>query len=191
MAGGVLKIYNPLTGERVEIGGATGSDSDAIHDNVSGEIAAITEKASPVAADLIVIEDSEASNVKKRATLVSILGALSLTNARKRTKIFYIENPTDSDDFPVMSEQQDITLDKIRSYTDVGTVTLNIEERITPAGSGVITLTSSLVADVGGEASSTFSNDEVDAEDWLAIVTSAVASSPTKLWVAIDYTIDA
>jgi parallel beta-helix repeat protein len=45
----------------------TATDSDAIHDNVSGEISAITEKTTPVSADLIIIEDSAASNAKKRA----------------------------------------------------------------------------------------------------------------------------
>lgn len=51
-----------------------GSDSDAIHDNVSGEIAAVTEKATPVDADLVLIEDSAASNVKKRVQLGNLPG---------------------------------------------------------------------------------------------------------------------
>lgn len=41
-------------------------DPDAIHDNVAAEISAITEKTLPVAADLLLIEDSAASNAKKR-----------------------------------------------------------------------------------------------------------------------------
>jgi len=49
----------------VTITGGTGTDTDAIHDNVANEITAITEKASPVSADEIIIEDSEASYVKK------------------------------------------------------------------------------------------------------------------------------
>ena len=53
---------------------AGATDGDAIHDNVAGEIAAITEKASPVAADLIVIEDSAAANVKKRVQLGNLPG---------------------------------------------------------------------------------------------------------------------
>lgn len=43
-----------------------GADPAAIHDNVAGEIAAITEKLVPVNADLLLIEDSAAANVKKR-----------------------------------------------------------------------------------------------------------------------------
>ena len=41
------------------------NDPDAIHDNVAAEIAGIAAKAVPIAADLIVIEDSAAANVKK------------------------------------------------------------------------------------------------------------------------------
>ena len=41
-------------------------DADAIHDNLSGEIAAITEKLTIVDDDLLLIEDSEDSNSKKR-----------------------------------------------------------------------------------------------------------------------------
>jgi hypothetical protein len=48
------------------------NDADAIHDNVAGEIAAITAKATPVSADFLVIEDSEASNAKKSITLADL-----------------------------------------------------------------------------------------------------------------------
>lgn len=46
-----------------------GADADAIHDNVSAEISAVVEKTTPIAADLILIEDSAASNAKKRVQL--------------------------------------------------------------------------------------------------------------------------
>lgn len=55
-------------------------DTDAIHDNVSGEIAAVTLKASPHVNDLILIEDSEAANAKKRATVSSVVSAGSSTD---------------------------------------------------------------------------------------------------------------
>ena len=45
------------------------SDADAIHDNVSSEISAVTEKGTPVNADLVLIEDSEDGDNKKRAQL--------------------------------------------------------------------------------------------------------------------------
>lgn len=50
------------------------TDADAIHDNVAGEINAITEKASPVDADLVVIEDSEDSNNKKKVQVGNLPG---------------------------------------------------------------------------------------------------------------------
>lgn len=48
------------------------TDTDAIHDNVSGEIAAITEKTTPHDNDLLLIEDSEASNAKKRLKISNL-----------------------------------------------------------------------------------------------------------------------
>lgn len=43
-----------------------GADATAIHDNVAAEISAITEKVTPIGADLILIEDSADSNNKKK-----------------------------------------------------------------------------------------------------------------------------
>jgi hypothetical protein len=51
------------------------SDADAIHDNTSGEIAAVTEKTTPVSADLLLIEDSAASNAKKRVQIGNLPAA--------------------------------------------------------------------------------------------------------------------
>lgn len=49
-----------------------GADGTAIHDNVAAEISAISEKTVPVAADLALIEDSAAANVKKKIQLGNI-----------------------------------------------------------------------------------------------------------------------
>lgn len=46
--------------------GGTSTDTDAIHDNVAGEIVLITEKIVPVAADILIMEDSAAGYAKKR-----------------------------------------------------------------------------------------------------------------------------
>jgi len=56
--------------------GQHGSESDAaaIHDNVAAEIVAITEKLTPVAADLLLIEDSVAANAKKRVQVGNLPG---------------------------------------------------------------------------------------------------------------------
>lgn len=49
-------------------------DADAIHDNVAGEIAALTEKETPVDADLILIEDSQDGNAKKKVQVGNLPG---------------------------------------------------------------------------------------------------------------------
>jgi len=49
-----------------------GSDTSAIHDDVAGEIDAVSAKATPVAGDKILIEDSADSNNKKKITAGSI-----------------------------------------------------------------------------------------------------------------------
>lgn len=53
-------------------------DGNAIHDNVANEITAITLKASPVDADELIIEDSDAGYVKKSITLGSIGGGIGM-----------------------------------------------------------------------------------------------------------------
>jgi len=61
-------------------GGGGGSDPNAIHDNVDGEIVLIGEKVAPVAADLVIIEDSENSYTKKRAQAGNLPGGASLAS---------------------------------------------------------------------------------------------------------------
>lgn len=60
-------------------GGGSGSDTTAIHTNTANEIASLTEKVTPVSSDLLVIEDSAASNAKKKVQIGNLpLGAGSL-----------------------------------------------------------------------------------------------------------------
>lgn len=64
-----------------------GADSTAIHDNVAAEISAITEKTSPVSADLAIIEDSQDSNNKKKVQLGNILPSAFQATATANTTI--------------------------------------------------------------------------------------------------------
>jgi stress response protein YsnF len=57
-----------------EISDLDHTDADAIHDNVSGEINAVSEKTTPIGADLILIEDSADSNSKKRIQISNLPG---------------------------------------------------------------------------------------------------------------------
>ncbi len=106
--------------------GFGGTDTDAIHDNVSGEIAAVTAKSTPVGADVILLEDSAASNAKK---------SLSLLNA------------------------------KTFMHTDIGTLNLNASSELT-ISSGAITAT---------QTTHTIDTESDAAADDLDTITAAVA----------------
>ena len=54
-------------------------DNSAIHDNIAGEISTITEKTTPTATDLLIIEDSADSNNKKRIQISSIFSIPGLS----------------------------------------------------------------------------------------------------------------
>jgi hypothetical protein len=111
---------------------------------------------------------------------------------RTVTKILYIDTPLATDAFPLAFVPDDITIVRVRGVTDAGTVAFNIEHRATntPGAAGTNTLTSDLVADSGGEYSETFSDATVPADRWLYYCASAIASSPTLLWVNVEYTVD-
>ncbi|KKK93004.1 hypothetical protein LCGC14_2697240 [marine sediment metagenome] len=55
-------------------GAGGGADPNAIHDNVAAEINAIAEKVAPIAADLVIIEDSADANNKKKAQVGNLPG---------------------------------------------------------------------------------------------------------------------
>ena len=56
--------------------GSGATDTDAIHDNADGEISAISAKSALVNDDIFLIEDSEASNAKKKTLFSSIKSVL-------------------------------------------------------------------------------------------------------------------
>lgn len=60
--------------------GGAGTDPDAIHDNVDGEISAIAEKLVPAGADVVVIEDSAASFAKKKVQIANLAGGSPVTS---------------------------------------------------------------------------------------------------------------
>lgn len=75
LGSGLLSELNiAITDATLDDSGDPRTDNDAIHDNVSGEIFAITEKITPVSADVLVIEDSAAANVKKRVQVGNLPG---------------------------------------------------------------------------------------------------------------------
>jgi hypothetical protein len=57
------------------------ADANAVHVNAASEISGITEKTAPVAADLLIIEDSANANVKKRVQIGNLPHASSEATA--------------------------------------------------------------------------------------------------------------
>lgn len=79
----ILTTNNPITLGSTSLtftalaAGGAGSDTTAIHDNESGEISALTEKTTLHNDDLFIIEDSEASNVKKKVKKSNVGGGVN------------------------------------------------------------------------------------------------------------------
>ena len=74
---GLLAIGNALESVRVNAGAtalefAAPSDTDAIHDNVDGEISGLTEKTAPLPADHLIIESDADSDAKRRVTIANL-----------------------------------------------------------------------------------------------------------------------
>jgi len=114
--------------------------------------------------------------------------------ARHRTaaRVLYIENPAATDEFPIAYVPDAATLVAVRAVTDVGTVDFNIEKRskLTPDTAGTNVWSAEKQATAGGLEQSSFDSGSIGADEWLHFSVSAVASSPTRLWVSIEYVID-
>ena len=61
-------------------GGGVGYDANAVHVNVASEIDGVTVKGTPVAGDMLLIEDSAASFVKKKVDISAFLGGGDLVD---------------------------------------------------------------------------------------------------------------
>lgn len=116
------------------------------------------------------------------------------TKLKTVVRMIYIENPTAADEYPIGAVPDAATMVRVVGATDAGTVTFNVEKRsmTTPYTAGTDIFTSDQVAGTGGSVlnTTTFNSGAISADSWLHYSASAVASSPTKLWVWVEYTID-
>jgi hypothetical protein len=69
----------------------------AIHDNVAGEIVAVTEKTTPIAADELLIEDSADANNKKSVKLSNLVSA-GLAGHETVSRTIYVNADSGDDD---------------------------------------------------------------------------------------------
>ena len=76
------------------------TDPDAIHDNVAGEIAAVTPKSPPALADVVLVEDSEDGNSKKKVAISDLLSVTPVqqyvTVAKNGAQFTNIQSAIDS-----------------------------------------------------------------------------------------------
>lgn len=81
----ILRVVDENTNYRYQSGAwsivTDLTDVDAIHDNVAGEIAAVTAKGSPTSSDFLLIEDAADSNNKKRITIGDLPGSAATLGA--------------------------------------------------------------------------------------------------------------
>ena len=77
--GDINALYTAVRGY-IDVSGGGGTDANAVHVNVGGEINGITAKATPTSSDLLIIEDAADSSNKKKITIAD-LPATSDANA--------------------------------------------------------------------------------------------------------------
>lgn len=76
-AGSIVEVvYDGTNFQIISILASGATDATAIHTDGSGEIAGLTDKATPVDADVTVIEDSASTNAKKKLTWANIKATL-------------------------------------------------------------------------------------------------------------------
>jgi len=155
-----------------------GSDATAIHDNVSGEINAITEKTTPVDADLLLIEDSAATNAKKKVQIGNL-------PKPELTKSIYIENPTATDNIGIWEPGVAITITKVVHKTVGATVTYNISH-----SNGTDLWATDEVASTTREAINSFTDATCTANNYIRYQASAIGTTPTAIEITITYTED-
>lgn len=88
---------------------------------------------------------------------------------------------------------QDCTVVKVSAFVVGGTsVDLNVEERAssTPGTAGTNLMSSELVADADGADTTSFSNADLAADNWLWVDVSAVDGSVSQLLITVDMTVD-
>lgn len=105
------------------------------------------------------------------------------------SKSFVIETPTTADDMPMFRTDVAITLKKV-SYLCIGGTNWvgQVQECDANGGSGADVHSGDVTATAGTVNSSvSFSNDSIDAGDWVGIKTTSVSGTPTRIHVTVYY----
>lgn len=127
----------------IDVSSGGGTDANAVHVNVGGEINGITAKATPTSSDLLIIEDAADSNNKKKITIgdlpatsdadaVHVNAANEIIAITEKTTVdnqdeFIIEDSADSGNKKSI-KRKNIVRPIVNSVTTTATLTPNIDE---------------------------------------------------------------
>jgi hypothetical protein len=160
-----------------------GADGSAIHDNQSAEISAVTEKTSPVDADLLLIEDSAASNAKKKIQIGNL--------PKRREKSITIESPTSSEDISAFFTNRAITISEIRAVVrgSSPSVTWTVRHGTdrSAAGSEAVTGGTTTTSQTTGSDVASFNDATIVADSFVWIETTAQSGTVDELHITIFY----
>lgn len=100
--------------------------------------------------------------------------------------------PLATDIIPLGKFADNCTIVNVTHKTDTGTVDFNLEKRAagTPATTGTKVWSADKQADSSYTIETSFTSASITADQWLVYVASAVASSPTELWISIEIAIN-
>jgi len=135
-------LYSTVRGY-IDVSGGGGTDANAVHVNVGGEINGITAKGTPTTSDILLIEDAADSNNKKKITIadlpatsdanaVHVNAANEITAITEKTTVdnqdeFIIEDSADSGNKKSI-KRKNIVRPIVNSTTTTATLTPNIDE---------------------------------------------------------------
>lgn len=174
-------------------GVTTNTDSNAIHDNVDGEIAAITAKATPVNADVLLIEDSAASNAKKKVTFENLKDTINASGQPSLSKAILIEEPTATEDLTLFYTNVAITIQEIRAVSTGTTPSTTYQIKTSSldrggAGTNVTSSGTTTSTSLGDTASVTTA--AVPSGSWVWLESTAASGTNVTLSINIRYTED-
>jgi hypothetical protein len=141
--GDIDALYTTVRGYIDVSSGGGGTDANAVHVNVGGEINGITAKGTPTTSDILLIEDAADSNNKKKITIgdlpatsdadaVHVNAANEITAITEKTTVdnqdeFIIEDSADSGNKKSI-KRKNIVRPIVNSTTTTATLTPNIDE---------------------------------------------------------------
>lgn len=156
----------------------------------AGEINGLTEKASPVSADLVIIEDSAASYAKKKVQV----GNLPSGSAPVLSRSITIESPGSSEDLSMFFTNCAVTVTEIRAVVRGSTpsVTWTIRHGTDRSATGaeVVTGGTTTTSQSTGSDVTSFDDPTIVADSFVWVETTAQSGTVAELSITVVYTED-